>query len=138
MKKTIIILLAIFLFMPTISLATCDPAKPSLKCAFSTATGHNLQGAGDGAGYTTGTPAETQTAQMISAVITTVLSFLGVIFLILMIYGGFLRMTAAGNDDQIKKSNELMKSAVIGLIIVVSAYAISMLIMSKVSPTFIK
>jgi len=53
------------------------------------------------------------------------LSFLGAIFLILMIYGGVLWMTAAGNDQQIGKARTLIVAAIIGLLIVLSAYAIT-------------
>lgn len=61
----------------------------------------------------------------VGTIIQTALGFLGVIFLILMIYGGFLWMTDRGNEDQVKKSKGLISAAVIGLIIVLSAYAIS-------------
>lgn len=54
-----------------------------------------------------------------------VLAFVGVIFFVLMIYGGFLWMTASGNDTQTAKAKELIVAAVIGLIIVLSAYAIT-------------
>jgi len=53
------------------------------------------------------------------------LAFLGAIFLILMIYGGVLWMTAAGNDQQIGKARTLIVAAIIGLLIVLSAYAIT-------------
>ena len=53
------------------------------------------------------------------------LSLLGVIFVVLLIYGGFLWMNARGNAEQVTKSQDLIKDAVIGLIIVVAAYAIT-------------
>ena len=53
------------------------------------------------------------------------LSFIGVLFFILMVYGGFLWMTAQGNEEQIGKAKNLIISAVIGIIIVMSAYAIT-------------
>lgn len=58
-------------------------------------------------------------------IIGIVLSFIGVIFLILMIYAGIMWMTAAGNDQQVTKAKDLMINAVIGLIIVFAAYAIT-------------
>ena len=61
-----------------------------------------------------------------------VLSLLGVIFLVLMVYGGYLWMTAAGNEDKVTKAKNLMTAAIIGLIIVVGSYAISYFIISKV------
>lgn len=53
------------------------------------------------------------------------LSFIGVLFFILMVYGGFLWMTAQGNEDQVTKAKNLIIAAVIGIIIVMSAYAIT-------------
>lgn len=52
-------------------------------------------------------------------------SFLGIIFLALMISGGFMWMTARGNEAQVNKAKELITMAVIGLIIISAAYAIT-------------
>ncbi|MHB8903650.1 MAG: pilin [Patescibacteria group bacterium] len=58
-------------------------------------------------------------------IIGVVLSFVGAIFLILMIYAGILWMTSAGNDQQITKAKGLMINAIIGMVIVFAAYAIT-------------
>lgn len=57
--------------------------------------------------------------------ITTVLSLLGVIFIILSVYGGFLYLTARGNQEQTKKALSIITRAIIGLVIILSAYAIT-------------
>lgn len=54
-----------------------------------------------------------------------ILSFIGVVFMILIIYGGILWMTATGNEQQVTKAKGLIFQAIIGLIIVLSAYAIT-------------
>jgi hypothetical protein len=61
----------------------------------------------------------------LSNLITTILSLLGVIFVALSVYGGFLYLTARGNDEQTKKALSIITRAVIGLVIILSAYAIS-------------
>lgn len=61
-------------------------------------------------------------------IIGSILSFIGVIFMILVIYGGFLWMTARGNEQQVEKAKTLIIQSVIGLIIVLSAYAITSLV----------
>ncbi len=61
----------------------------------------------------------------IGSIIGVVLSFVGVIFLILMIYAGLVWMTAQGNQEQVNKAKDLMINAIIGLIIVLAAYAIT-------------
>lgn len=62
----------------------------------------------------------------VTQIIQWVLSFVGVIFLILMIYGGFTWMTSNGNQETIQKAQKIVGSAVVGLIIVLSAYAITL------------
>lgn len=54
------------------------------------------------------------------------LSFVGVLFLGLLIYGGFMWMVSRGNQAEVTKATDLIQAAVIGLIIVLAAYAITM------------
>jgi len=70
-------------------------------------------------------PEENFINDKIGSVIGIVLSFIGVIFLILMIYAGISWMTAAGNQEKVTKAKNLIINAIIGLIIVLSAYTIS-------------
>ena len=77
---------------------------------------------GEEAGYDT---SQEGILPIIKTIIQVALSFLGVIFLILVIYGGFLWMTASGNEEQVGKAKKILKSAIIGLVIVIMSYAIS-------------
>jgi hypothetical protein len=61
------------------------------------------------------------------------LSFLGVFFMLLMIYGGYLWMSDTGNEEQVKKARGIVVGAAIGLIIVISAYAISIFVVESFS-----
>jgi len=70
--------------------------------------------------------------ERISSFIGIFLSFLGVIFLILMIYGGYNWMTAAGDEKKIDKAKDTIRAAIIGLIIIVAAYAISIFVVSRI------
>jgi len=63
--------------------------------------------------------------EITGAIIGTFLSFLGIIFLCLVIYGGFLWMTSAGNEGKVLQAKETLTQAVIGLIIILSAYSIT-------------
>lgn len=63
--------------------------------------------------------------EIIGALIAAVLSLIGIIFLILIIYGGYLWMTSAGNETKVLKAKKTITQATIGLIIVISSYAIS-------------
>ena len=53
------------------------------------------------------------------------LSFVGIIFFLLMLYAGFQWMMAMGNSEKAEKSKDMIEAAVIGLIIVLAAYAIA-------------
>jgi len=73
--------------------------------------------------------------KLAGGLIGNVLAFLGLAFFVLVIYGGILWMTAAGNDDQVKKARQIITAAVIGLVIVLSAYAITAFIGEVLVPT---
>ncbi len=62
---------------------------------------------------------------IIGKVVGSALAFVGILFLILMIYGGITWMMARGNEQEVTKAKDLIIAAVIGLVIVLSAYAIT-------------
>jgi len=74
---------------------------------------------------------ETTFATAIAEIIKIVLSFLGVIFIVLIVYAGFLWMTSAGNEEKVKKAKDIMVAAVIGVAIVLLAYAITYFVIDK-------
>ena len=63
-------------------------------------------------------------SRIIGAGVGAALSLIGVIFLILMIYAGYNWMTAQGEEEKVEKAKDTLTRAIIGLIIVVGAYAI--------------
>lgn len=63
--------------------------------------------------------------EFIGVVVRVVLSFLAIIFFLLIFYAGLLWMTARGNPEIITKAKGMMEAAAIGLIIVISSYAIA-------------
>lgn len=77
--------------------------------------------------------------ETIGSVIGAVLAFVGVIFLILIIYGGITWMTAGGNEEKIKKAKGLIVNSIIGLVIILAAYSIVSFIFTQIgvatSPT---
>lgn len=71
-----------------------------------------------------GDPREVVLAK-VGGLVGLILSFVGIIFLLLIVYAGFQWMTAQGNSGQVDKAKDLMINAVIGLIIVTAAYSIT-------------
>ncbi|MFA6475294.1 MAG: hypothetical protein WCV88_03800 [Patescibacteria group bacterium] len=67
----------------------------------------------------------TDPVSIVFTIVNTALVFLGVVTLVLIIVAGFLWLTAGGNEEQIKKSKDIMKGAVIGLVIVLGSYGIA-------------
>lgn len=59
------------------------------------------------------------------------LSLLGLIFVSLIIYAGFLWMTAGGDDKQVGKAKDTIQQAAIGLAITLSAYAITNFVVNQ-------
>lgn len=67
---------------------------------------------------------------IIGKIIAVVLSVLGVIFLVLMVYAGAIWMTAGGDGKRVDKAKGILINAVVGLVIVLSAYAISTFVLN--------
>lgn len=56
------------------------------------------------------------------------LSIIGVLLLIYITYGGALIFTSAGSEDKINEGKSVIRRAVLGLIIILSAYSITILV----------
>ena len=52
------------------------------------------------------------------------MTFLGIIAVVVILLGGFKWMTAAGNEDKVAEAKKLIIAGVIGLIIILAAFAI--------------
>lgn len=68
-------------------------------------------------------------------IVGSLLSFIGVVFMVLIIYAGLSWMISGGNESRVEKSKNLMVAAVIGLVIVLSAYAITAFIGREITVT---
>lgn len=84
--------------------------------------GKNLHAVGTGGGYTEA--GKTTLATIAGTIVSAALGFLGILFIVLIIYGGFLWMTDQGNEEQVAKAKTIIKNAVIGLILIIAAYGI--------------
>lgn len=76
-------------------------------------------------GAMTDTPAPVSVGSIVAQVIAVFFGLLGIIFVVLMVYGGFQWMTAAGNPEQVKKAQKLMLDAILGVLILMVASFIS-------------
>lgn len=69
---------------------------------------------------------------LIGKIIRSILGFTGVLTLIMFVYGGTLWMTAAGKPEQVKKAQQTMIYAVLGLIAIFASYGVVQFIYSTV------
>lgn len=76
--------------------------------------------------------AGTQLPILVGRIIRVALSLLGIIFLILMVYAGFKWMTARGESEPIDEARDTIKAAVIGLLIIFVAYALTGFIINAI------
>jgi lysylphosphatidylglycerol synthetase-like protein (DUF2156 family) len=70
--------------------------------------------------------------QAIGNIISIFLSLIGVILLVIMVYAGFLWLTAGGNEEQVKKAKMYIRNAVIGLTIALAAFVITSFVIQQV------
>lgn len=95
--------------------------------------GSGLTTTGDAA-YGTQAPTDLDPGYFIGTyIIRPILGFTGVIFLVLMVYAGFLWMTSAGNGKQVEKAKQILTTAVIGAAIMASAYVITSTVITALS-----
>ena len=65
-------------------------------------------------------------------IIAAFLSLLAIIFIILVIIAGYNWMTAAGDDQKVTKAKETIQKAIIGIIIIAMAYAITQFVFKSI------
>lgn len=66
-------------------------------------------------------------------VIQWVLGLLGLVAVIMILFGGFMWMTAAGNEERIKKAKTILTSAIIGMIIIMLSWALVTFVIARVN-----
>lgn len=76
----------------------------------------------------TGYSGEDALGNLLTNVATTIATAAGILLFAMLIYGGITWLTAAGNEDQTEKAQKIISSAIIGLVIVVTAYFITELL----------
>lgn len=123
---TVLICLAVAV-LPLLSVANAEAPKEETPLG-------GLEKTAEGAGLLKTAFEGKKLPEIIGMIIGVVLSFLGVILLVYMIYAGILWMTASGDAEQVKKAKDIIYNTLAGLIIIAAAYAITAFIMR----TFVK
>jgi hypothetical protein len=67
----------------------------------------------------------------VAKIINVALSFVGVIVLVIILYGGFLWMTAGGNEEKVGEAKKWIYGGIIGLVIILCSYAIAQFVINS-------
>lgn len=70
--------------------------------------------------------------QTVAYIIYMALTLLGIVFVALVTYAGFLWLTSAGDEQKIEDAKKLIGNGIIGIVIVLSAYGITRLVFNYV------
>ena len=69
---------------------------------------------------------------LIGNIIRVVLGLLGIVLLYVIIRGGFVYMTAGGDNTAAQKGKDWLKNGVIGIVIILMAYSLSSFVIRKI------
>ena len=89
---------------------------------------NNLKDVGERAGGYASASQDTSLATIAGSIVSGILSLLGIIFIVLIIYAGITWMTAEGDENKVEKAQTTLRNAIIGLVITISVYAIYQLV----------
>lgn len=69
--------------------------------------------------------------ETVASVIKIIMGFLGTVAIVIILLGGFKWMIASGNDEKVSEAKKLIASGIIGLVIILSAYAITTFVLNQ-------
>lgn len=121
---TLFMVVASFFFSPHIAHALPSlPGAPVSLPAANPAGG--LQKIRQTAGFSAASEQPGAVPRLVGNVINVFLGILGTIFVVLMVYGGYKWMMAQGEEEEVTKAKDVIRQAIIGLMIILGAYAIT-------------
>ncbi len=106
------------LLVPMMALAVTNPFETANTMVGNVATNAGIQQQSD-------------LPTMVGKIINIVLGFIGILLLGYILFAGFTYMTAGGDSKKVDTAVAMIKNAVIGLLIVVAAFAISNFVLSS-------
>ncbi len=98
---------------------------------FAMADDYGLKKAADAGNVPTAVAGVRNVPSLIGVVVTNALALVGIIFFIILLYGGLRWMTAMGDSGAVDKAKSILEAAIIGIVIVAAAYAVSNFVFSE-------
>lgn len=127
MKKLRLLLIPLFLSLAFFGGSVLVHAQPDINSL--------TKDVGTKSGYAVDQVNDTTLSQTIGRIVRIALSLVGTGFFVLTLYAGFLWMTAQGSDEQVEKAMGIIKTAVIGLVITLAAYSLTVFIVGAAATT---
>ncbi len=94
------------------------------------AQNNGLDTIGSQAFGTQGDPADPRI--VVAQIIKVILGILGILFVAIIVYAGIVYMLSQGNEEKVGKAIGLIKTGIIGLIIILAAYSIAVFVTNKI------
>ena len=69
--------------------------------------------------------------QVAARVIRIILGFLGILAVVIILFAGFKWMTSGGSEDKVGEAKKMLAAGIIGLVIILSAYALANFVISQ-------
>lgn len=73
--------------------------------------------------------------QLIGNLVKVFIGALGLIFLLLTVYAGYLYLTAQGDEEKVTHAKDTLKRGVIGMVIITAAYVIAAFVIGAITRT---
>jgi len=64
-------------------------------------------------------------------VVNVLLGFLGILAIIIILWGGFRWLTSGGNEEKVGEAKKIITAGIIGLVIIFTAYAIATFVITQ-------
>ena len=69
---------------------------------------------------------------LVAHLIQIALGLIGIVFIILVLYAGYLWGTAQGNEEQVTQARKMLRESIIGVIIVMGAYFVTAFVVMRI------
>ena len=109
--------ISIFLFTLTVFALTVVPALAQLDTGlnYGTFTGLGTNDLREG----------------VMTIVRVIMGFLGIISILVMLYGGFVWLTSAGSEDKIGQAKKIISAGILGLVIIFISFAIATFVIEQ-------
>ncbi len=67
----------------------------------------------------------------VMSIVNVLLGFLGILAIIIILWGGFRWLTSGGNEEKVGEAKKIITAGIIGLVIIFTAYAIATFVIQQ-------